>query len=143
MKASATASSTRSRNSQRLITDFSSQDQRLAVLSKDTPQAVRDLADRRPGQDRVDHRRDQVLAAAGPGFESLESDPPRRRVTPRPQSANAFPLRSFELRVDPQDVVRRPLHLLLETIHAHDHALARLDLALVAKRRFLDRALHV
>ena len=61
----------------------------------------------------------------------------------RAQRLHPRHLGPLDLGVDAEDVARGLLPLLLEAVDADDHALARLDLPLVAVGRLLDLALHV
>ena len=96
----------------------------------------------RPGRRRPERARGCRLARAA--FQRVQGGAPRPlRAAARAARADALHLRPLQLGVDAQDVGGRLRALLLEAVHAHDDALARLHLALEAVGRLLDLPLDL
>src|SRR5262245_14509521 len=119
-----------------------SENRRLAPDAPDLAECVAHLAHRHVGPRSLDDRRHEVPVGVGrvvlqPGERGLD----RGRVAAGAERLDPVDLLALERRVDAEDL-RRLLVLELVAVDAHDDALTRLDLALVAERGLGDLALE-
>src|SRR6186713_1506684 len=108
----------------------------LAVFAPADPEAVTDLADRRPRADRLDDGRHEIAIAGRSRLEGIEGGAPRSLVAFGSHAPDTFDLAPLPLRVDAVDRRRRD-GLVAVTVDPDHDLVARLDLLLNAVCRLL------
>src|SRR4051812_2724003 len=129
--------------------DFSAID--FLVLAEHLAHGVRDLSDGRSGFDRLQDRRNQVVAPARGGGDRVQRRAPARLIARRADLPHALDLPRLDQRIDLQGLdpaasaVRREISLreIDMAVDADDRGLAGIDPLLRAVRGILDLTLDV
>src|SRR5690606_1376866 len=113
------------------------------VLSEHPAQHPADLAERDIRFDTLDEQRHQVLAAARRRLQMRQQLADARIIPFGAQSRQPVALRLLDRRIDPQNIPRRAvLVIVCEAVDAYDDLLARLHGLLIRVRCVVDLALN-